>query len=686
MDLWRAQYKRHRSLYEDLSGKVSLVAALLGGSQLYDTLDSKDSRKKSDWDGALFVAKKLDIVILVNEYRHLLMDLLELSHEECPQLRVPEPSSQRWDQFHAVRFAGFTETGEKRSVKILSQEYFLGNETFLNILSFKDRRVYESSTLQNRPCYRIQQATCLENNLCILHDQWIFQARTNFCTHGRFNGPTGFGVTADLIMTGEWLFGEVPCGQMIQEKLLNTFTVTAKKAATVENFARFNRFSQNHTEWLANRLDRLGSSIDLSDCCGCSEMESVFLYGTNSIIPPSASLGTRSRIRCRPLHLATLGKIQEVTARPQRNSSIFSSTSINYVTTVTLDSDKHSTAKVFSKHSPNQTQEIWGAKQAALYFPLVQIPRLHVSRRLLYPLFEGRSEAERRLTFIQNGQSDRELLETILYTELAKAEDTLRAYRKSFQDPAKPRKRSKQPINRFFHARVVDSARFHEFYSHGVQVHEHLISLSSFLGIPFEINEAQYPSLHEISRDATMVLSPSAVASCPTIFGLGDAHGANILVSEKRGPNYRRDLLYVDYEVAGYHSVMLDLAKPFYNDIFFQMLYADNMPTLPHIDYELREGVMRITLSPCEDQIGQAILDIKRRFLIAPLFEHAQAMGHDLEQHVPQLASALFACACLTRNFSGDWDNFFRNLAVGVILSQATTLKGLWECCDSLGM
>ena len=77
---------------------------------------------------------------------------------------------------------------------------------------------------------------------------------------------------------------------------------------------------------------------------------------------------------------------------------------------------------------------------------------------------------------------------------------------------------------------------------------------------------------------------------------------------------------------------------------------------------------------------------IKRPFLIAPLFEFAQSMGHDLEQHVPQLASPLFACACLTRNFTGDWRNLFRNLAVGVMLSQATTLDELWECCRTLGM
>ena len=687
MDLWRAQYKRHQSLYEDLAGKVSLVAALLGGSQLYYASDSHDSRNISDWDGALFVAKKLDIVVLVNEYRQLLMDLLDVRNEEYPPLCVPGPSSSQWDKFHAVRFAGFTETGAKKSVKILSKDYFMENETHLNILSFKDRRVYESFALRNKFYYRIQQATCLENDLCILHDQWIFQAQNKVCVHGNINSRTAFGVTADLIMTGAWLFGEDFCGQFVQKKLLQAFTTAAKRPATVENFARCCRFSQSHVRWLGDRLKRLSPSIDLSDRCGCSETESLFLYGTNSNKPANTTLGTRSRIRCLPKELAVLGKIQEFTARPQRALSIFSSNSINLIATVALDSDKHSKIKMFCKHSPFQAQEIWGANQAALYFPLVQIPRLHASGYLLYLFFEGRSEAERRLTFIQTGQSDRELLETIVHTELAKAEDTLRAYRQSFQDPAKHSKRSKQPIHRFFHDRVVNNVRFREFYNDGVQVHQHLVPLRSFLRIPFEINKVCYPSLDEISRNAAAVLDPSAVASCPTVFGLGDTHGANILISEKRRPDHRRELLYIDYEAAGYHSVMLDLAKPFYNDIFFQTLYADHIPNPPGIDYELKEGVIRITLSPCEAPIGQAILVIRRRLLILPLFVYAQAMHHDLEQHVPQLASALFACACLTRNFAGDWGNLFRNLAAGVMFSQVSTLEGLWGCCcDSLGM
>ena len=36
-------------------------------------------------------------------------------------------------------------------------------------------------------------------------------------------------------------------------------------------------------------------------------------------------------------------------------------------------------------------------------------------------------------------------------------------------------------------------------------------------------------------------------------------------------------LLYVDYEVTGYHTPFLDLAKPIYMDGFFNAAYADLM-------------------------------------------------------------------------------------------------------------
>ena len=120
----------------------AIKAVLLGGSNMYSAGDARNEPNRSDWDGAIIVSTKLAIFHLVNEKRRSLMEMLGVVREECPGLRVPEPSSARWDQFDAVRFAGFDQLENKRSVKILSLDYFSKPKVSLDILSFKDRRVF----------------------------------------------------------------------------------------------------------------------------------------------------------------------------------------------------------------------------------------------------------------------------------------------------------------------------------------------------------------------------------------------------------------------------------------------------------------------------------------------------------------------------------------------------------------
>ncbi|KAK0516428.1 hypothetical protein JMJ35_001031 [Cladonia borealis] len=101
-----------------------------------------------------------------------------------------------------------------------------------------------------------------------------------------------------------------------------------------------------------------------------------------------------------------------------------------------------------------------------------------------------------------------------------------------------------------------------------------------FLEIPWNVNGVVYPSLCELLCTAIDVLYPSSRQdmSCPVVFGLGDSHGANNMIASCVSPNGARDIPYVDYEAAGSHPLMLDLAKPFYNDVFFDTLYMDILP------------------------------------------------------------------------------------------------------------
>ena len=663
----------------------TIVAALLGGSQIYRDSGSECPQRSSDWDGALVLATKLDITALVNEHRQTLMEMFAITREEYPCLRVPDPSSEIWDSFDAVRFVGFTSAGTRKSVKILSREYFLGSKTALNILSFKDKRIFEGSLPQATMYYRIHQATRLEDGLHILHDQWIFKPDPSFCIHGNDISPTSFGITADLLVSGAWLFGETSCGQLIQIRLLQQYATASNKHATLDSFARSHQFSGSHRKWLGDRLAALNASIPVPIHCSCVYTSNRFAYGSTTYVHSKLSPQMHSRIRCLPPDLRLSCNTDNPCSRPTSTLSIFFSNSDSYVTTMLANSVKDSAIDVFCKRSRFQEQEIRGAEQAALFYPQVQIPSISQSGDVLYPFFRGQTEAEHRLSFIQNGRSNRQQLVLILNIELAKAEDMLRAYRLSFQTTADRESSFLQPIHRFYYTRLVNNTRFNEFYSAGINVHGHLLPMTSFIDMQLKVNGRCYPSIGQISRDATRFLHPTTTSSCPSVFGLGDAHGANIMVPDKGGPNNRRELLYIDYEVAGYHSVMLDLAKPLYLDVFFEMLYADSIHGSPTIEYSLDDGIIKITMDSCTDRLGQEILNIKRRFLIDPLFQYSRDIGCDLEEHVPQLAYALFSCACLTRNFKRDWDSLFRNIAVGVVLSQAADLENLWDCCRSLG-
>lgn len=594
-------------LRERCRNESTVIAALLGGSQIYRDSGSELPYNSSDWDGALLLERKLDIFALVNKNRQALVEMLEITREECPHLCVPDPSSERWNDFDAVRFVGFTKAGVRKSVKLMSQESFSFSRptNTLNILSFKDKRVFEGSTPQANMYYRVHQATRVDDGLLILHDQWIFKSDPSFCAHGSDISPTSFGITADLLVSGVWLFGETPFGQWIQTRLLQQYAAISSRHATVQSFARFHRFSQSHRQWLGKRLAEINASIPLPIRCGCKFIGDCFIYGSTTSIHSDIPPKRLARVRRLPSDLRLSYDADNFPWRPNGTLSIFTSNSSNHVISMPDNSVKDSNSILFCKRSKFKEQELRGANQAALFYPQVQIPSISRSGHLLYPFFEGRTEAEIRLSYIRSGRSDPQFLVTILHTELTKAEDMLRAYKQSFQSSTEERNPFEQPIHRFYHARLVNDSRFSEFYSTGVNLHGHLMGMETFLRMQFKVNGVSYPSIGDISRDATRALYPTATSLCPNAFGLGDAHGANIMISDEQGPDSREELLYIDYEVAGYHSVMLDLAKPFFLDVFFEMLYADHVEDAPGIAYALEDGVIDITLSACTDRLGQ---------------------------------------------------------------------------------
>ena len=215
----------------------TIEAVLLGDSSIYLVGEARHKRYGSDWDGAIIVSTKLAILHLVNDQRRSLMEMLGIVREEYPELRVPDPASSHWNQFDAVRFAGFDQFDIKRSVKILSLDYFSEPKASLHILSFKDKRVFETLRPPGTRFYLVQRASRLEDGLVILHDQWVYAAPATACVHGEEASFTAFGVTADLLVSGVWLYGHEPSGGMIQRQILSSYSVLSRQHATVQSFA-----------------------------------------------------------------------------------------------------------------------------------------------------------------------------------------------------------------------------------------------------------------------------------------------------------------------------------------------------------------------------------------------------------------------------------------------------------------
>ena len=276
----------------------TIKAVLLGGSSIDSAGKARDERYGRDWDGAIIVSTKLAILYLVNEQRRSLMEILGIVREEYPEFMVPDSSSSRWDQFDAVRFAGFDRLEIKRSVKILSLDYFSKPKASLNILSFKDKRVFEAFAPPGTRFYRVQQASRLEDGLVILHDQWVYAAPATVCVHGEEASFTAFGVTADLLVSGMWLHGHEPYGRLIQGQILASYSALSRRHVTTQSFAKCSQFSTKNISWFTKELTELhslpGKPLKRLHC-QCSFTGKRFLCGESVMAPDSYFLGSSTQ-------------------------------------------------------------------------------------------------------------------------------------------------------------------------------------------------------------------------------------------------------------------------------------------------------------------------------------------------------------------------------------------------------
>ena len=213
--------------------------------------------------------------------------------------------------------------------------------------------------------------------------------------------------------------------------------------------------------------------------------------------------------------------------------------------------------------------------------------------------------------------------------------------------------------------------------------------MDELLDIPISIKSQGYGSLRRYFDRASHVLDPqqsTGLPSLPCAFGFGDGHGGNVMVTlDSDAPS----LLYVDYEVTGWHTPFLDLAKPIYLDGFFNAAYADLLyEQLPReddggniwVDWKIEKDHLSIDYGFALEPLWNTLACIKLEYVLRPvveMLEHVAPSQRDIAEET--LAYGLFCCALLSKNYSKRLDVFLLNLALGIRL--ATNVKEMFSEC-----
>lgn len=239
---------------------------------------------------------------------------------------------------------------------------------------------------------------------------------------------------------------------------------------------------------------------------------------------------------------------------------------------------------------------------------------------------------------------DPTLAERILSAEASENPRLLDIYERTAV-PASANRHATSAIHQLFCDRLADAGRLGTFYKDAV------LGLPDGGSVPtadlfdrrWTINDVEQPrTINELVREARQVLDPSQQAFVAV--GHGDAHFDNVFLSD--ADRY----VYFDAAFSGYHSPLLDVAKPLYEGVFSRwMYYAAEMAESVPIDVSLSANRVEVTYRPNLSRFRQQVLDAKQRLLIEPLL-HWMKSKDALPHGRRPLDLALMCCPLLTMN------------------------------------
>ena len=352
--------------------------------------------------------------------------------------------------------------------------------------------------------------------------------------------------------------------------------------------------------------------------------------------------------------------------------------------------------QVYIKQSTSSLYEVEVLARVRQHFPAETTQTILAvdveNRNVSFKRFQGQTLNAIRLGYYHGQSPFHTSLDQLQYRihqwfidlDLRRASDVLAAYQKSFRIVPSS-SCSEQKIHKFYHERLLHKRRLKEFY--GTCSFGFLdgtlgccMPFEEILDIPISINGQIHGTLRQQLDRATLLLDPhraEGFQSLPIAFSFGDGHAGNTMVSLDIGSP---SLLYVDYEVTGYHTPFLDLAKPIYMDGFFNAAYADLMyEWLPRktderdiwIDWTIDKGHLSINYDFTLEPLWKVIASIKLEYILRPVFEMLEKLAPSQRDTAEEtLGCGLFCCAMLSRNYSKRPDVFYLNLALGMRLAK----------------
>jgi len=199
------------------------------------------------------------------------------------------------------------------------------------------------------------------------------------------------------------------------------------------------------------------------------------------------------------------------------------------------------------------------------------------------------------------------------------------------------------PIHQLFSHRLV-GGRLERFFNR----HKHINLLGASMKVGelrefrWMINGQEYDTtLDNLVEEASVLLNPGQAG--PSVVGHGDAHNGNVFFLKDGS------FLYFDPAFAGRHNPLLDLAKPFFHNVFAMWMYFPAViRSRTEVQLRWRRGQVQVDHNYELPLVRRMFLRSKVRHVLIPLVRELDHRGWLPSDWRRYFKAALFCCPLLT--------------------------------------